>query len=197
MLECGKAAAGLSIDVRLFRRNAAGPDRPVPPDEIRARVRRTVLGKPYVAGCPLFGIAHSDSFAGYVVASRKYVGLDVEDRHRPGLADLASRLHARISPADAVRPQFIHAWVIKESVLKAIGVGMFRRMSEVRLQRQANEPSHADCLTYLASIREMSFACHVFDFPDVVFAVAHKASYGAPALTVSVDGEQVCETTAS
>ncbi len=98
----------------------------VPPPDLP--LRRTPLGRPYLAGAPVsFSLAHAGDLALVAVAGRE-VGVDV-DRPRPGLDP--RRMAARYFPGpEAARVaaagtgayhEFLRLWTRKEACVKAAG----------------------------------------------------------------------------
>lgn len=106
--------------------------------------REGLRGRPEidVANCPVsFNLAHS---AGTVVCALSWlgpVGVDVEDRERTLLdralvarccdADEAADIDAH---GDAWRDRFLQYWTLKESYLKAVGLGVSVHLPDVRFQ---------------------------------------------------------------
>ena len=97
-----------------------------PPFEIRL----SVAGKPYLPHAPRFSLSHSGDYAICAVSERE-VGCDVE-RIRPLSPKLAERFFCPEEAAEiAAAPteearllRFFRFWTLKESYVKALGVGM-------------------------------------------------------------------------
>lgn len=93
-----------------------------------------------VPGCPFaFNIAHSGGLVACAFAQRHAVGVDIEDRQR---AAIAPELVARCcSPAEAAdinaweperwRDRFLQYWTLKESYLKACGLGISVHLADL------------------------------------------------------------------
>lgn len=91
-------------------------------------------GRPRVVGAALgdidFNLAHSDTLA-MVAVGRGAVGVDVEDLARPAPLDVAGRFFAQSEieelmalPPERQSRRFYEYWVLKESYLKARGLGL-------------------------------------------------------------------------
>lgn len=94
-------------------------------------------GRPEVAG-PLeapgwhFNLSHTDGLVACVVGREPLVGVDAEATHRPGAAtEIADRFFAppevealRRLPPSEQRDRFFRYWTLKESYLKARGLGL-------------------------------------------------------------------------
>lgn len=96
------------------------------------------FGKPRLAagsdGGLDFNASHAGGFALIALAARGSVGVDIE-RRDPGLDGaslepvVASPLERRL-PAGQ-RPEFFERWVVKEAVLKAMGLGVAQHLQDV------------------------------------------------------------------
>jgi phosphopantetheinyl transferase len=109
------------------------------------RFRYNQYGKPFLDGCPegslAFNLSHSANFAVIAVRQNATVGIDLEiDDRKIDVSSLAPQvfqpkeLHQwergiEVDP----RRRLLLAWVIKESVLKAIGVGLTGGMQAIPL----------------------------------------------------------------
>jgi 4'-phosphopantetheinyl transferase len=88
-------------------------------------------GKPRVLGGPCFNVSHSADRV-VVAVSVTEVGVDIEAiEDRPGLPGIANRFLAdgevaalRHHSADAFAPAFYGCWTRKESLTKAVGLGL-------------------------------------------------------------------------
>lgn len=92
-------------------------------------------GRPEIdlALCPIaFNIAHSGGLVACALSWHGEVGVDIEDRQRPGLEpDLVSRCCSAAERADVLsrgpegwRDRFLQYWTLKEAYLKARGLGI-------------------------------------------------------------------------
>jgi 4'-phosphopantetheinyl transferase len=99
-------------------------------------------GRPGIGGCDSrldFNLAHSGGTVVCAVSPGGLVGVDVESRRRPSLEpalvdrccapDEALDVRAR---GDNWRDRFLQYWTLKESYLKAVGLGISVPLAEVR-----------------------------------------------------------------
>lgn len=100
----------------------------IPPRELR--FGRTPHGKPFLLDRPgiHFNLAHAGPWVGIALGGAP-VGLDIEDAARP--IARPARLAARLGvAADAAAPdaarRLVRAWMVREAVGKALGLGVFR-----------------------------------------------------------------------
>jgi 4'-phosphopantetheinyl transferase len=114
----------------------------VPPKDVTFRYGRQ--GKPYLDGARhgtglSFNTSHSDDLALIAVGHDREVGVDLEHvRPMDGIDDIVARDFARnerlafwrAAPASQLAT-FYRVWTLKEAWLKASGVGMNRRLSEL------------------------------------------------------------------
>lgn len=85
----------------------------------------TPQGKPYLKHGPCFNLSHSGQFAALAVSDRP-VGLDLQDMTHKTSPHLAARWFTA-EEADWINGQpdrFFHVWTRKESVVKALGLGL-------------------------------------------------------------------------
>jgi 4'-phosphopantetheinyl transferase len=97
-------------------------------------------GRPEIAGSTTvsFNLAHSGGLVACAVSRDALVGVDLEDRARPQLAEA---LVARCCTADeardiaqqgeAWRDRFLQYWTLKESYVKAVGLGIATSLTQV------------------------------------------------------------------
>ncbi|WP_315755649.1 MULTISPECIES: 4'-phosphopantetheinyl transferase superfamily protein [unclassified Bradyrhizobium] len=109
---------------------------------IHRATRRTRSGKPYLAGVGSFSVSDTETCTAYAFADRKYVGIDLEAYDRPDLRNISRRLGHVVAGSDEVVVDFLTRWVVKEACLKALGLGLWPWIRNVRLlSRTAMEAS--------------------------------------------------------
>lgn len=85
-----------------------------------------------------FNVSHAGGFALIALARRGAVGVDIE-RHMPDLdgAGLESQVLSPSERALAVheQPEFHERWVVKEAVLKSLGLGVAEHLQQVSVRR--------------------------------------------------------------
>ena len=110
------------------------------------RFQYSSLGKPSLAGPePVpdlqFNLSHSGRWALYAVASKRWVGVDVEDSKRqrqvtdliPLLFEPKERADLQALPEDALRKRILQRWTAREALLKARGEGLWRGSGHISL----------------------------------------------------------------
>jgi 4'-phosphopantetheinyl transferase len=130
---------------RVMARAIVGDALGVPPDAWRWR--EGPRGRPEIdePDCPVsFNLAHSAGLVVCAVSHAGPVGVDVEHRER---APIDRALVARCCAAneaadidaqgDGWRDQFLKYWTLKESYLKAVGLGISVHLPDVRFQLAA------------------------------------------------------------
>jgi 4'-phosphopantetheinyl transferase len=101
------------------------------------RFAQNAYGRPFIADPPdpagrlRFNVSHTDTLVVMVLASGCEVGIDVECTQRPAPLDVAQRFFSRTESADlaGLPPQhqaarFWDLWTLKESYIKARGMGL-------------------------------------------------------------------------
>ena len=115
-------------------------------------ISRDALGKPaLVPPHPLrFSVAHAEGLVVCAVAWNREVGVDVEPLSRgASLLPLAARVlspaerHSLDAPGDApvLQDRLLSTWVLKEALLKGLGVGLTVSPEEVSLDLGPEGPS--------------------------------------------------------
>lgn len=110
-------------------------------------------GKPFLINAPkpvAFNLSHSGNLVACAIAGEQGIGVDIEDSHveRDFLA-LARRFFAPQEytelaslPAAAQADYFYHLWTLKESHLKARGLGLANGLDSYRFQRDSHGEYH-------------------------------------------------------
>lgn len=141
------------------------------------RIEADSLGKPRLqahAGIE-FNVSHAGSFALIALSTQGEVGIDIEQRHR----DVANLDGYVLSPVERAwgiwsSKNFIELWVVKESVLKALGFGIAESLQAITVL-----PNHdgSYCITHnqadWAAIQAWSI-----DAPDHYKAAVALVSHG-------------------
>ncbi|SFM28803.1 4'-phosphopantetheinyl transferase family protein [Nitrosomonas communis] len=96
-----------------------------PPQTLR--IETNSFGKPCLpanSGIE-FNVSHADNFALIALSTHGEVGIDIEQCHRD-VADLEAHVLSSVERAWRIwsSKNFIELWVVKESVLKALGFGI-------------------------------------------------------------------------
>jgi 4'-phosphopantetheinyl transferase len=97
------------------------------------------FGKPQLQseGSVEFNVSHSGRFALIALSKTNAVGVDIEQRSKDldvaGLSKfaLSSKERESLSDADA----FVERWVLKESILKALGLGIAEHLQATSIER--------------------------------------------------------------
>jgi 4'-phosphopantetheinyl transferase len=114
---------------------------------------RTARGKPFLpspqAGTPpmRFSLSHTRGLVACIVSRRAEVGVDVESRSRPMDVDLLMRevcsadeqQQIRTAPASARADRFFDLWILKESYLKAVGLGITGALNKISFDLRTPE----------------------------------------------------------
>ena len=154
-----------------------------------AGARRGRGGRPLVDGIPAFGISYAGRWKAYLVASRRYVGVDLEVRDRPDLPGLAQRLGRAVAGADEVEVDFLTRWVLKEACLKALGLGLLASLRHVRLRaRRMPEPGCDGTRSFTASVGRIGMVAMALDIGFGLLAIAYRDSDGPPCLQLRIAG---------
>lgn len=138
-------------------------------------VRRTAYGQPFLPGARPFSLSHAGEWAVLAVADAP-VGVDLEPM-RPenfeGLARVAFHETEREMLAASQDPQacFFDLWTMKESYLKAIGLGFALTPKRVSLTRGDDPRVAGD---------ERARFVRLTDFPGFAAAVCVLGTPGAP-----------------
>jgi 4'-phosphopantetheinyl transferase len=102
---------------------------------------RDASGKPRLADARglQFNLSHCEGMVALAVARDRRVGLDIEDavRPQPGFELVvddhlapAERAWVRAVAGDARLARFVELWTLKEAYVKAIGLGLAKRLAE-------------------------------------------------------------------
>lgn len=85
----------------------------------------TPQGKPYLEHGPCFNLSHSGHFAALAISDQP-VGLDLQDMTHKSSQRLADRWFTAEEAAwiNGQPDRFFHVWTRKESVVKALGLGL-------------------------------------------------------------------------
>ncbi len=102
--------------------------------------------KPYIDGGPHFSLSHSGRYTVCAVADCE-VGVDIE-HPRENTARLAKRFfteseNERLAASDAPDEEFCRIWVVKESYIKATGMGFKTPLNSFEAQGRIGEYSTA------------------------------------------------------
>ena len=101
-------------------------------------------GKPYIDGGLHFSLSHSGKYAACAVSDCE-VGVDIE-HPRENTARLAKRFftageNERLAASDAPDEEFCRIWVVKESYIKATGMGFKMPLDSFEAQGRIGEYS--------------------------------------------------------
>ena len=101
-------------------------------------------GKPYIDGGAHFSLSHSGKYAVCAVSDCE-IGVDIE-YPRENTARLAKRFftaseNARLAASDAPDVEFCRIWVVKESYIKATGMGFKTPLPSFEAARRIGEYS--------------------------------------------------------
>lgn len=123
-----------------------------------------------------FSVSHSGDVIGVAVCRGAEVGLDVEDGAGTDVARVAPRVLGdtelaalRARPPAERHAAFLRYWTRKESVLKAIGVGLRVPLRRLRVSDPKLPPT-------VLSWPEQIDACHEVRMADTVVGTTHPAS---------------------
>jgi len=166
---------------------------PVAPAEWRFEAN--AYGRPHVvapaAGADLhFNISHTRDFIVCAVAERYGIGVDVEDvTRKTETVAIADRFFSpsefqelRRLPADRQRERFFHYWTLKESYIKARGMGLSLPLDQFSFHFDASDgPIH------------ISFGEAIRDQPDRwQFALFRPTADHQLAVAVERSGREAC-----
>jgi 4'-phosphopantetheinyl transferase len=108
------------------------------------------FGKPYIAKSDLeFNLTHSGNLALLAVASRRGIGIDVEQVSTdPPVLDIARRFFStdecvalEALPSDLLLPAFYATWTRKEAFLKGVGLGIAGHLAQFAVSVSPLEPA--------------------------------------------------------
>jgi 4'-phosphopantetheinyl transferase len=121
-------------------------------------------GRPEIAGPegapPLrFNLSHTTGLVACAVALDREVGVDVENMTRPGeYVEMARRYfapseaaHVESLPIEHQQETFFAYWTLKESYIKARGMGLALPLADFAFQLEPGQPVH---ITFTASIED-------------------------------------------
>jgi hypothetical protein len=178
----------IAVDLVPSERLAA-PGRPSSLAAAHAGARRGRGGRPLIDGIPAFGISYAGRWKAYLIASRRYVGVDLEVRDRPDLPGLAGRLGRQVAGADEIEVDFLTRWVLKEACLKALGLGLLASLRHVRLRARCSpDPGCGGASLFAASVGRIVMTAMALDIGFGLLAIAYRASDGPPCLQLRIDG---------
>jgi 4'-phosphopantetheinyl transferase len=134
---------------RLLLRHALSAYEPVEPGAWRFRLGE--FGRPQLepnVGSLAFNLAHTDGLVACLVTRGRPCGVDVERKPaRPGALRLAGRWfadeereHLEATPAETRGDRFLDYWVLKEAYVKALGLGLTRRLDSFSFGHLADAP---------------------------------------------------------
>jgi 4'-phosphopantetheinyl transferase len=156
-----------------------------------AAARRTARGRPYIDGIAAFGVSHTGCWTAYLVANRKYVGIDLELRDRPDLAGLERRLGPAVAGRDDVDVDFLTRWVLKEACVKGLGLALLRTLGQVRLRTRCPvEPEVHGAELFAASVGRIGMTAMALDLGFGLLGIAYRDRYESPSLALIVNGCQ-------
>lgn len=187
---CGKTP---TVIVDVVRREQA------PADERGNRLaaahltaRRTSRGKPCIKGVGSFSVSDTDEWKAYAFANRKYVGIDLEACDRDDLPNISRRLGHIVVGDDSVEVDFLTSWVVKEACLKALGLGVWPWIREVRLlSRQGPEGTHPGVTAFETSIGRIRMRAVTMEVGPCLLGIAFTTSIELDAIRLHHDGAVV------
>jgi 4'-phosphopantetheinyl transferase len=107
-----------------------------------------------------FNISHADELVVVAIAANRAVGVDVERRQEMAVAALADRFFApeetaslRAMPAGSQIDRFFNLWTLKESYIKALGVGLSVPLDQFSFELT---PSHTSNCRFTSNLGDMS-----------------------------------------
>lgn len=133
------------------------------------------LGKPSLADFPNvhYNLTHADGIAACIV-SNKQCGIDAE-KIRPYRENVIKRIFSDAektmfdnTPQELRNKLFFRLWTLKESYVKAIGIGVSYPMNTVEFSFQDNQ--------IISNIQDYSFTQYIID-NEFIVAVCQKICY--------------------
>jgi len=184
------SAEAFSVKVDLVRTDRpTAQGRPAELALAHAGAGRGRTGRPHVEGFAAFGVSHAGDWTAYLVASRKYVGIDLELTDRPDLAGLERRLGLALAGTDEIETDFLTRWVVKEACLKAVGLGLLQTLRHVRLRAMRRSDAGAgDVRLFAASIGRIGMTAMALDLGFARLAIAFQDRYEPPEIQLLIDG---------
>lgn len=133
---------------------------PVPPHAwrfVKNPYGKPALAAPFLRSPLFFNLSHTTGLIACLIALRQEVGIDVEDTTRPGdTVEVAEQFFSpaevaalRAAPPEAQRDHFFQYWTLKESYIKARGLGLSLPLAQFSFHLQTNGPpqiAFAPCL---------------------------------------------------
>lgn len=126
----------------------------VPANELRFAMNQ--YGKPYLYGNTGidFNVSHAGQYALIAISTTGQVGIDIEDCNRQlDISILTEYVFTTLERQSELvtTEDFIKRWVAKESVLKAVGVGISEHLQTVSILPNNNKSYRieSDCLEWL------------------------------------------------
>ncbi|MEA2755241.1 MAG: 4-phosphopantetheinyl transferase [Aliidongia sp.] len=170
-------------------------ERPSPSDRAtswaaaHAAARRTRNGRPHLDGIAAFGVSHTGCWTAYILANRKYVGVDLELQLRPDVAGLERRLGRAVAGSDEVEVDFLSRWVLKEACVKGLGLRLLSTLRHVRLRtRHFPEQAREDARLFTVSIGRIGMVAMALDIGFGLLGIAYRDTYEPPSLRLVIDG---------
>jgi hypothetical protein len=173
-------------------------DRPLASDRAsawaaaHAAARRTRNGRPHLEGIGAFGVSHTGDWTAYILANRKYVGIDLELLMRPDLAGLEQRLGRVVAGDDEIEVDFLSRWVLKEACVKGLGLRLLSSLRHIRLRtRHFPDQACENMRLFTVSIGRIGMMAMAFDVGFGLLGIAYRDTYEPPSLRLVIDG-RVC-----
>ncbi|MCY0388965.1 4'-phosphopantetheinyl transferase superfamily protein [Robbsia sp. Bb-Pol-6] len=144
---------------------------------MKSSAKRTALGKPYLSQIPCFGFSDTARVQAYLLANRKYVGIDLESSRRDDLARRASRLAPLLNRKDEIEEEFLTLWVAKEACAKCVGLGLLQALPHMRVVRSERSEEQAG-KQLLMRFGERHFVVQLFRIEDMLVGLCYRRCYG-------------------
>lgn len=143
----------------------------------KVTISHTRVGKPFLSGTRenFVGISHFFNGFCFFISNKKYVGIDIECKHRLKADELRDRWHPIISSHDLVKTEFFICWTLKEAVLKSMSIGLAVRMSDVIIVSCANNE-------YILVYKNIFFTGKVIIEGARVISLTYKNIYRNPTI---------------
>lgn len=126
--------------------------------------KRDINNKPFIESWYIFNISHSANYVVFAYTTEKTLGIDIEKKIDLRCSDIIDLFHPEeqefVKSAEDFNTSFYNMWVKKESLLKAVGLGITSGLNDSNCLR--NIVNYQGKLWYLKQLHiHCDYTCYV------------------------------------